>query len=130
MATNSIYYFDISKTGKDYTGNRDISLLTNEQAVLESVKNIIITEPGERIMNPTFGCPISKFTFEPIDMVTIVDIKSVITNAIRQFENRVDRLEINIVEDQETNSIEITVLFNMKTSNTTQTLKLELNKIR
>jgi phage baseplate assembly protein W len=129
MAKKPIYYFDISKTGKDYTGNKDISLITNEQSVLESVKNIIATEPGERIMNPTFGCPLSKFLFDPLDVMTMVSLKTSITNAIRQFENRVDKLEINIVESDD-NELTISVIFNIKMSNTQQTLTLDLTKIR
>lgn len=129
MAT-PIYYLDISKSGKDYTGKKDVSILTNEQALLESVKNILITEPGERVMNPTFGCPLSKFLFEPINPITTVSIESAITNSIRMFEERVDKLNINISESPDTNTIDITVLFNMKTSNNVQTLTLSLNKIR
>lgn len=125
-----IYYIDISKTGKDYTGNRDISLLVNEQALLESVKNILITEPGDRVMNPTFGCPLNQYVFEPIDPILMVSIRNTITNSIRSYEDRVDNLKININMSIDMNTIEIIVLFNMKTKNNTLTLTLSLNKIR
>jgi phage baseplate assembly protein W len=131
MAT-PIYYSDISKIGKDFVGKRDILLLTNEQALLESVKNIIMTEPGERVMNPTFGCALSQYVFEleQIGPVSIVSMKTAINNAIRMFETRIDQLDINISENPDEHSWDVIILFNMKTSKTTQSITLDLNKIR
>lgn len=129
MAT-PIYYFDISKIGKDFTGKKDIALLTNEQAVLESIKNIILTEPGERVMYPTFGCGISKYLFEQLDVVSMFSMQSTITNSIRRFEARIDKLEVTVIESIDNNSVEVNVYFTIKTSNNTQTLNLILNKIR
>lgn len=130
MADSTIYYSDISKIGKDFVGNKDISTLTNEQALLESVKNILSTEPGERVMNPTFGCNLSKYLFNPLDRVTMASMKIEIQNAIGRFENRIEKLVIDIKEDVENSTIEIVVMFNMKTSDKVQTLKIQLNKIR
>lgn len=130
MATNIIYYQDISKIGRDFTGNHDISLLSNEQAVLESVKNIISTEPGERLMYPDFGCALSEYLFEPVDNVTAVLIRKEIENSINKYENRIENLDIDIITNPDTNSIIINIRFNMKTSTRTQTLTLDLNKIR
>ena len=130
ITTPIIYYNDISKIGKDFVGKKDISQLTNEQALLESVKNIIMTEPGERVMYPEFGCKLSGFVFEMLDPVSVVSIKTEIINSVRKFEDRVDRLNIDINENDDTNSIELIVVFNMKTSNKPQTLILDLNKIR
>ena len=125
-----IYYIDISKIGKDFTGKKDVLLLTNEQALLESVKNILSTEPGERAMNPNFGCELSKYLFEPLDVVTAVSIKYTIENAIRKFEPRIDTLIVNVDENQDDLTINIDIVFNMKTSSKTQTLTLDLKKIR
>jgi len=125
-----IYYNDISKIGKDFVGKRDISQLLNEQAVLEAVKNIIMTEPGERVMFPTFGCRLSEFCFSLLDPVSIVSITTEITNSIRKFEDRVDKLNINISESPDSESIQLILVFNMKTSNNPQTLVLDLNKLR
>jgi len=63
MALKEVYFFDITKIGKDLTGKRDISLLVNEQALLESVMNIMQTEPGERVWNPEFGCSLNQYLF-------------------------------------------------------------------
>lgn len=130
MALTPIYFIDISKIGKDFVGNKDIITYTNELAVLESVKNIISTEPKERIMRPTFGCALSQFLFEPIDVVTTSLIKKTIIEAISTYESRVENLVVDVIEDADHNSYTINIIFNMKTSKNTQTISLNINKIR
>jgi phage baseplate assembly protein W len=130
MAT-PVYYFDTSKIGKDFTGKKDVSLLTNELAVLESVKNILVTEPGERVWYPEFGCPLSKYIFEPIDGITAISLKTTIMDAIHKFiEDRIDNLAVNVTASPDEQTISIDVIFNIKTSDKQQTLSLTLNKIR
>lgn len=130
MGQTPIYFIDISKIGKDFTGTKDIITMTNELAVLESVKNIVSTEPRERVMRPTFGCALSRFLFEPIDAITSSIIKKTIYEAIYQHESRVENVVVDIIENPDQNSYVINITFNMKTSNTTQTLSLDVNKIR
>jgi phage baseplate assembly protein W len=125
-----IYYNDISKSGRDYTGAKDISLLSNEQALVESVRNILETEPGEKVMNPTFGCVLTKYLFEPIDGITTMSIKKAIKDSLQAFETRIDQLFINVIPNEDTNSYDIEVMFNMKTSTARQSLTISLNKIR
>ena len=130
MAINTIYYSDISKIGKDFTGGRDIAKLTNEQAVLESIKNLLSTEPGQRIMNPSYGCSLTQYLFEQLDSMTTAIIKRNILVAISVYEPRVENLQIDIIEMPDINSYVVNIRFNMKTSSTTQTLTIDLNKIR
>lgn len=125
-----IYYSDISKIGKDFTGKKDIAILTNEQALTESIKNILSTEPGERVMNPKFGCSLGRYLFEPIDAVTSVSLKKSIEDAIRQFESRVDNLKIIVTPNEDQNTYDIDIIYNMKTVTNEQKLKISLNKIR
>ena len=128
--TTPIYYYDTSKVGKDYIGNKDILLLTNEQAILESVKNILGTEPGERVMYPTFGCPLSKYLFEPLDPITMISLKTTIENAITKFEDRITNLNVIVSVNEDLNSLDILVTFSVKTTSETQVLTVTLNQIR
>lgn len=132
VTNDQIYYFDISKIGRDFTGTKDISILYNEQSLLEAITNILATEPGERVMNPEFGCSLSKYLFEPIDYITAGDIQTEIIYAINKFETRIENLVVNINPLEDLNTFEIEVIFNMKIKNPedTQTIIIKLNKIR
>ena len=130
MAKFIIYYYDLSKIGKDFTGKKDVAILTNEQAVLESVVNIISTEPGDRVMNPLFGCPINQFLFEPIDEITSSFIQKTLTDSILRFEKRLENLEITVTPNEDQNSYAVDIVFSMKTSTSKQTINITLNKLR
>ena len=117
LTNAEIYYFDISKIGRDFTVSKDISIMYNDQALLESVTNILATEPGERIWYPDFGCPLYKYLFEPIDYITASNLKSIIEYSINKFETRIDQLYVNITPLEDQNTFNIDVIFNMKIKN-------------
>lgn len=125
-----IYYEDITKIGKDFTGKKDIAILTNEQSVLESLNNILTTEPGQRVMEPLFGCPLQQYVFEPIDAFTTVSLRNTITNSINKYENRIDNLAVSVEPLEDDSSYNINISFNIKTTGKKQSLNISLNKIR
>jgi hypothetical protein len=66
---------------------------SNEVLIKNNLKQILTTEPGERIMLPDFGCGLRKYLFEPLDNNTIEKIKNQIIRSITQY------LESVIIED-------------------------------
>lgn len=132
LFNSNIYYFDISKIGRDFTGSKDIAILFNDQALLESVINILATEPGERIMYPDFGCSLAKYLFEPLDYITASSITSTIKYALNKFEPRIENLVVLAIPDQNENTYNIDVIFNLKIKNKEdiEKISIKLNKIR
>ena len=126
----SVYFLDITKIGKDLTGKRDISLIFNEQALLESIMNILQTEPGDRVMHPTFGCSLEQYLFDPIDQITALYIQKQIETSILTFEPRAENLQVIVEPDEENNTFNISVIFTMLIVNTQKQLNFQLNKIR
>ena len=47
----------------------DINILTNESAIKQSVKNIVLTRPGEKLFEPLFGSDVSGLLFENFDFI-------------------------------------------------------------
>lgn len=68
-----------------------------EENVRESIRVILLTEPGERLMRPGFGCGLRRFLFEPNTPTTRALIRERIVRAISDWEPRV-RLEAVEVE--------------------------------
>jgi uncharacterized protein len=70
-----------------------------EENVRESIRVILLTEPGERLMRPGFGCGLRRFLFEPNTPTTRALIREGIGRAISDWEPRV-RLEAVEVEPE------------------------------
>lgn len=94
--------FDFNKTL-----NNDISVLSNLNAIKESIRNIINTPRGASLMDPTFGCGIHSYIFTQLDSIT----KSVILDMIRQdLLSQEPRIKINYIDINYDNLNETTLL--------------------
>jgi phage baseplate assembly protein W len=59
------------------------------RSVLESIRIILTTEPGERLMLPTFGAGLRSFLFEPNIPATHRLIEERVRHALQRWEPRV-----------------------------------------
>ena len=57
---------------------------------------LLLTNPGERVMLPTFGTPLKTLLFEPNDAIVIQQARQMIADSIRQWEPRVAVQQINV----------------------------------
>ena len=80
---------DVSATFQVNPLNFDIVSLRNENAIARSVRNLILTIPGERPFNPVLGSNVYKLLFENFDSQTAFAIRTQIKNTINNFEPRV-----------------------------------------
>lgn len=70
---------------------------------------LLLTNPGERVMNPTFGTPLRKLLFEPNDTIIKEAAKTMIADSIRQWEPRVAIQQIDVtssVDEASLNSLD------------------------
>jgi hypothetical protein len=91
----------------------EISRVTNEKAVIRAMKNLIQTNPGERVTSSTIGCGLKRLLFEPFDDVTTDLIRTSISTTINQWEPRVNLLLVDVRPNQEANAYLIYVTFSM-----------------
>jgi Bacteriophage baseplate protein W len=66
-----------------------------EQRIEESIYLILSTSPGERVMQPDFGCGIHDLVFEPNSTVTLALVVDQVRRALTAFEPRIDVLTIH-----------------------------------
>lgn len=131
-----LYFFDVNKSGilapktQNSDGNSDLGVLKNEQAILESVYNILLTQPGERVMNPDFGCDLNQYLFAPIDDITAFSILTTVDAAIAKFEPRVIKIEIEVEPEPDENTFIIDIYLTLDTSNDPVKLTTTLEKVR
>lgn len=85
-----------------------------EDNVRESIRLILMTEPGERLMREDFGCGLRKFLFEPNTVTTRELIRERVGKAIERWEPRVKVDDVTVEAD--TNNprlVGITVFFRL-----------------
>ena len=102
---------DISMTFQANPLNDDLIAIKNENAIARSVKNIVFTLPGEKFFNPTFGSRISRTLFENIDDITASVIVDEIKESIRNYEPRVELLDVEAFPNFDNNQFDVTIVY-------------------
>lgn len=64
-------------------------LVSAEPDIAQSLVILMGTQPGERVMQPDYGCDLRRLVFEPLNQNTLTDLRDTITRAVRLFEPRV-----------------------------------------
>ena len=72
-----------------------------EDNVRESIRLILLTEPGERLMREEFGCGLRRFLFEPNTVTTRQLIADRITKELAQWEPRIAVESVAVEADPE-----------------------------
>lgn len=76
-----------------------IATLTGGDGIDSSLRMVLMTAPGERLMRPLFGCKIWDLLFEPINANTIGLMGEAVREAIGRWEPRVTLLDVKVVPD-------------------------------
>lgn len=77
-----------------------LSWVEGEDAVSQALRTILLTEPGERIGRPTYGCGLRRFLFAPNNVATRSLIRQTVTEAVVRDEPRVKLDLVEVVADE------------------------------
>ena len=91
----------------------DLIALKNENAISRSVRNIVMTLPGEKPFAPNFGSRVSALLFESMDEITSSLLVDEIRTSIDNYEPRVELQSVDVFPDFEGNSYEVTIIYNI-----------------
>lgn len=101
----------------------EIASSEGEDSIKESIKIILGTAKGERVMRPDFGCDINEIVFAPINTSTGTLIDFHIREALLIWEPRIDLLNVHVSPDEnEKNKLVINIEYMVKASNTKSNL--------
>lgn len=104
--------------------------LTNEDAVKQSLKNLILTNYGERFFQPWIGGNVNSSLFEMADGISADFLKDSISNTIKNNEKRVVKHEIIINAKPDDNAFTVTIYFVTNNSSQVQSLELTIKRLR
>ena len=87
-----------------------------EQKVKESILIILGTQPGERVMRPTFGCNLHSLAFAPNDAATASLARHYVEESLTTWESRIVLNEVMVENDNDTGRLLIHVDYRIKST--------------
>ncbi len=103
--------------------SKDLQTVSEEDDIQQSLFILFSTYPGERVMQPSYGCDLRSMVFENITESTRTAIKDIIERAILFFEPRIDLNFVEVEQDKENikqgvGVLNILVDYTIRTTNT------------
>jgi phage baseplate assembly protein W len=127
MGTLQKIYSDLDMmfTRQPVTG--DVAMSYDDQAVIRSVKQLLLTEYYERPFQPLVGTNLSGILFENVDDLNSSVIADEIVLAIENFEPRavVDTIDVTAYPEKNAFFVKLTIYIGNNTTPTDVTLLLE-----
>jgi len=107
-------YTDFKKNLEISPVSQDITLLKDEDAVKEAIQNLILTDRGERLMQPNLGGNIRAMLFENITPTVLTLIEDQIRTTIELYEPRAELIDVIVTSNIDDNIVKVTIVFYVK----------------
>lgn len=109
---------------------KDITLVTNEDSVKQSIINIILTSPGEKLFNNSFGSEINRLLFENVTPQTTASLIDLIKLTVENYEPRANLIDVVASPLPDQNAYTISIIFSVINNTEPITLEFLLNRVR
>ena len=104
---------DISMSFQVNPITSDIIGVKNDTAIARSIRNLVLTTPGERFFNESLGSEVSQVLFDTLDDISAAVIRDEIEQTIIRFEPRVKLSDVKVEPDFDNNEFNVTVSYNI-----------------
>lgn len=130
ISKKQVRYSDFGRNLAVHPVSSDLSRKTNEEAIKESIRNLILTDRGERLFQPNIGCDIRKLFFANQGPETADVMKRLIEETIANYEPRCEIVGIDIGGLIDSNTINISIVFTLVNYDDEITVNLAMDRIR
>ena len=119
---------DFTFTKKPVTG--DVALSYDQQAVVRSIRNLLLTNHYDRPFQPDLGSNVNSILFEPMSTLTASSLQTAVSTVINNYEPRaiLKGVLVTPLPDKNAYSVSITFYIENATQATTATILLERNR--
>ncbi len=80
-------------------GGAEVATVADEEDVQESLRILLSTRPGERVMQDLFGCDLESVLFEEVDQGLVNTVTRLVKDAILYHEPRIRLDRLDVAED-------------------------------
>ena len=108
----------ISKSFKDVSASFKVNPLTNdliaiknETAIARSLRNLVLTTPGERFFNENLGSQVNNLLFENVDDITAMSVRSEIISVIENYEPRVKLIRVSVNANIDSYNMDVIIVY-------------------
>jgi len=102
---------DVSLSLRVNPANSDLIVLRNENAISRAMRNLILTEKGERFFDPEYGSNVKKLLFENATSFTADLLKDEIEYTINNYEPRVKLIDVKVEPNYDYNEFNIAIIY-------------------
>lgn len=120
---------DIDFSFKRHPLTGDLATKTGSSALKQSIRNIVLTNFYERGFNVELASNLNASLFENVGTLMLQQIRDNITNALNNFEPDCELLDVEVI-DNDDNSITVTIYYNEFNNPDTQSISIELARLR
>ena len=108
--------------------NGGLQYPTLEASVNQSIRIILLTQPGEQLMRPTFGAGLQRFLHEPGTLVTRRRIRDAIAESLDLWEPRILVDRIDVWENEERpDAVRVEIVYRLKRTGQALSMTLTMN---
>jgi phage baseplate assembly protein W len=122
-------YSDLDLSLRLHPIRKDIVPLKDDQALKNSVKNLILTNFFERPFQSNLGGNLRGILFEPADAITELALEDNIKRVLKR-EPRIKTLFVEVIDLADNNAYRITVKFLIKQFDTASQVEIVLRRLR
>jgi phage baseplate assembly protein W len=124
MARNTRIFSDLDLNFTAHPVTKDIVRKYDDNAIKQSLKNLILTSNYERPFHSEIGSQVRSLLFEPASPMLAVSMRKAIFDLVNNFEPRVELIDVVVDFNPDGNNLSVTIEF--KIANTERPLTLEL----
>lgn len=123
-------YSDLDLSLNIHPAYGDAIPLYDLDALRQSIRLILLTEPGERPFKPNFGCGLRRHLFEPSTPATVARIRETIYDALDKYEDRIKLVAIDVKDLSDKNAYDVEIQAEVKNYNAEVDVRFSLRRLR
>lgn len=130
MARNTRIFSDIDLNFTAHPVTKDIARKYDDNAITQSLKNLILTANYERPFHSEIGSQVRSLLFEPASPLLAVSMRKAIFDLVNNFEPRVELIDVLVDFNPDANYVYVTIEFKIVNTEKPLTLDLVLERTR
>ena len=111
---SKLSFKDINITFKKHPVTDDLVVSRDASAIKQAIVNLLLTNKGERLMNPDYGSDIRSYLFEPLDYGTANAITTNIRYSIDRWEPRITVSRIKAYPNFDDNGFDVEMSYSIR----------------